>query len=118
MRVHHSLQIVTVVTTFAALAACSSNRRVRNQPDPAYSTVTLQWDSGPLDRSYNSERVDMEARHNQENSYPRADESSDQRVRRQSSETQDLDRRYAQGKAAHAKTMPPSDQDHHDKSHR
>ncbi len=122
MRHHRSVQIITVFT-FVMLAACASGRGARNQHDPNYVGASVQWDSGPLDRAYGRERADMDTRHNQENAYPRSDESSDQRVQRQASETQDLERRYARGKAAHAQTLPPSDDKHHhddpsDKSHR
>ncbi|HEX5179728.1 MAG TPA: hypothetical protein VFW04_10385 [Gemmatimonadaceae bacterium] len=112
MRVSRPVQIVTVFT-FVMLAACASGRGARNQPDPGYSGVNVQWDSGPLDRAYNHERADMVTRHNQENEYPRSGESSDQRAERQSFESQDLENRYARGKAAHSQTLPPSDGQHH-----
>jgi hypothetical protein len=115
MRDYRPVQIITVFT-FVMLAACASGRGARHQPDPSYSGVTVQWDSGPLDRAYGHERSDMDARHNQENAYPRSDESSDQRVQRQKSENDDLERRYTRGKAAHSDTLPPSDKQHHDDS--
>jgi len=113
MRDYRPVQIITVFT-FVMLAACASGRGTRNQPDPNYSAASVQWDSGPLDRAYGHERADMDTRHNHENAYPRADESQDQRVQRQSSENQDLERRYERARAAHSDTMPPADQRHHD----
>jgi hypothetical protein len=112
MRDYRSLQIITALT-FVMLAACASGRGTRNQPDPDYVGASVQWDSGPLDRAYGRERANMDARHNQENAYPRSDESSDQRVQRQSYENQDLELRYERGKAAHSQTLPPSDEKHH-----
>jgi hypothetical protein len=111
MRVQRSVQILTVLTTLATLAACSSyGRGSRNEPDPRYSTSTVVvWDSGPLDQEYNRERTNMDGRHNQEIANPRSGESSDQRVQRQGAEKQDLEHRYAQGKASHSKSLPPSD---------
>jgi hypothetical protein len=109
MRVQRSMQMVAVFATLATIAACSSyGRGTRNQPDPNYSSTTVVWDSGPLDQAYSHERTDMDARHSQEVANPRSGESSDQRVQRQTAEKQDLDQRYAQGKASHSKTLPQS----------
>lgn len=117
MRVSRPVQIITVFT-FVMLAACASARGTRNQPDSDDSGVNMQWNSGPLDRAYNQERADMITRHNQENAYPRSDESSHQRAERQSFESQDLERRYERGKAAHSQTLPPSDAQDPDHDHR
>lgn len=122
MRVQRSVQILTGLTTLATLAACSSmggRREARNEPDPSYSSasVAVVWDSGPLDQAYHQQRTDMDARHSQESANPRANESSDQRGQRQASENQDLERRYAQGKASHSKDLPPSDRQGHDDRH-
>jgi hypothetical protein len=87
---------------------------MREQPDANHASVSVQWDSGPLDQAYHHERSDMDARHSQEIASPRADESSDQRVQRQAAEDQDLEHRYAQGKASHSQTLPPSDRQGHD----
>jgi hypothetical protein len=114
MRVHRSLQILTALTTLAVLTACSSmGRQGRSDSDPAYSSTTVAWDSGPLDRDYKSQRSDMDTRHAQEVANPRAGESSDQAQQRQKSENDDLDSRYAKGKAAHSQTVPPGDQQAH-----
>jgi hypothetical protein len=116
MRVQRSVQILAGLTTLATLAACSSPGGRRNEPDPNYSTTaTVQWDSGPLDQAYRSERTDMDARHTQEIANPRAGESSDQTKQRHATESQDLESRYAQGKAAHAKSLPPSNRQGNDK---
>ena len=113
MRIHRSMQALTLVTTVAALTACGSMGG-RHQPDGNDTVVAAQWDSGPLDRAYQGERTDMDARHKQEIDNPRAGESSDQAKQRQTSESQDLDHRYAQGKASHSQSMPASDQKHDD----
>jgi hypothetical protein len=52
----------------------------------------------------------MLVRHKQEIDNPRADESSNQRDARQSKERQDLEARYARGKAAHSQSLPPKEQ--------
>ena len=117
MRIPRSMQALTLVTAAAALTACSSMGG-RHQPESNDTVVAAQWDSGPLDRSYQGEKTDLDARHQQEINNPRAGESQDQAKQRQSAESQDLERRYAQGKASHAQTLPPSDQkrdDHADK---
>jgi hypothetical protein len=114
MRLPRSVQILTVLTALGTLAACGSmGRGPRNDRDPNYSstTVAVVWDSGPLDRAYQGERSNMDTRHNQEIASPRADESADQRVQRQETENKDLETRYAQGKASHSNSLPPSD--HH-----
>jgi hypothetical protein len=109
MRVHRTLEILTVLTTLATLAACSSyGRGPRNEPGPNYAAVDVQWNSGPLDADYHRQRGEMDTRHTQEVANPRADESSDHRLQRHTSENQDLERRYAQGKTSHADHVPPS----------
>jgi hypothetical protein len=118
MRIHRSMQALTLVTTVAALTACGSMGG-RHQPEGNDAVVAVQWDSGPLDRSYQGEKTDMDARHQQEIANPRAGESSDQAKQRQTAESQDLEHRYAQGKASHAQTLPPADNkrdDHADKT--
>jgi hypothetical protein len=115
MRIHRSIQALTFVTAVAALSACGSMGG-RHQPDG--TVAVAQWDSGPLDRSYQGQKTDMDARHQQEIANPRAGESSDQAKQRQAAESKDLDNRYAQGKASHAQTMPAAEQkqdDHADK---
>jgi predicted small lipoprotein YifL len=116
MRIHRSIQALTLVTTVAALTACGSMGG-RHQPDDTVVAVQ-QWDSGPLDRSYQGQKTDMDARHQQEIANPRAGESPDQAKQRQTAESKDLDARYAQGKASHSQTMPAAEQkqdDHADK---
>jgi hypothetical protein len=111
MRLYRSVQILTGLATVATLGACTSyGRHTRSEPDPSYSaSVSVQWESGPLDQAYGRERTDMDARHTQEIASPRANESSDQRSKRQDTEKQGLERRYAQGKASHSHDLPPSD---------
>ena len=105
MRVHRHLKILITLTTLATLGACSSTgRQARSGAD-----VTVQWDSGPLDRAYTSEHADMVVRHNQEIANPRSDESADVRNQRQAAERQSLELRYARGKSAHSQTLPPSE---------
>lgn len=116
MRMPRSVQILTVLTTLATVAACSRyGRGYTGEPGPDYSSaVAVGWDSGPLDQDYQRQRADMDARHAQEIANPRAGESSDQMKARQSAESKDLDTRYAAGKASHAKSVPASDQGHDD----
>jgi predicted small lipoprotein YifL len=114
MRIHRSIQALTLITTVAALTACGSMGG-RHQPTDN-SVVAVQWDSGPLDRSYQGQKTDMDARHQQEIANPRAGESSDQAKQRQTAESKDLDNRYAQGKASHAQSMPAADQKQDDHS--
>jgi hypothetical protein len=116
MRIQRSVQVVAILTTVAAIAACASYGR-EQQPDQVNTVAVAQWDSGPLDRDYARERTTMDTRHQQEIANPRADESSDQRVQRHASENKDLEARYTAGKASHAQTLPPSDRAHDDKSH-
>ena len=110
MRIHRSIQALTLVTTVAALTACGSMGG-RHQPDD--TVAVAQWDSGPLDRSYQGQKTDMDTRHQQEVANPRAGESSDQAKQRQTAESKDLDDRYAQGKASHAQTMPAEQKQDH-----
>ena len=114
MRLQRSVQMLAVLGTLAALAACASyGREPRN--DPQVTTVAVaQWDSGPLDRDYARERTTMDNRHQQEIASPRNDESSDQRVQRHATENQNLEARYTAGKAAHAQSLPPSEKPHDD----
>jgi hypothetical protein len=107
MQVQRTLQLLTVAAAFAAVAACSSYGRENNRPDN--SVVAVQWDSGPLDQDYHRQRTEMDARHTQEISSPRADESSDQRTQRQTGENKDLERRYADAKTSHANVVPPAE---------
>jgi len=109
MRIQRSLQLLTVLTTLAALGACASYGR-EQQRDPQVTAVAVApWDSGPLDRDYARERTSMDNRHQQEMTSPRSDESSDQRAQRQTTENQDLQRRYEAGKVNHSQSLPPSD---------
>ena|ERR1019366_7817407 len=124
MRVHRTVQILTILT---ALAACSSGSATPNgQPDATAAAapvaaapvaapeptpapglaVNVRWDSGPLDLAYRHERDDMVARHAREIGDRRSTESADLRVRRQAAEKQTLELRYTRGKAAHSRTLP------------
>jgi len=114
MRVQRTVQVLTILTTLATFAACASYGREQERPAQGTTVAVVQWDSGPLDRQYASERTTMDNRHQQEIANPRADESSDQRVQRHASENQDLERRYTAGKASHAQSLPPSDRQAHD----
>ena len=105
MRVHRHLKILITLTTLASLGACASTGMGRGSS----AEVSVQWDSGPLDRSYQQERSSMDARHSQEIASPRSGESSDQRGQRQSAESKDLESRYARGKASHAQSLPGSE---------
>jgi hypothetical protein len=125
MRVRHSLQTLTILTTLAAcgspgatpdaapvaaapVAAPPVAEPAPAEPAPALA-VGVQWDSGPLDRAYRAERVDMDARHSRERTSPRANESSTERDHRQSSENKVLELRYTRGKASHARTLPAAE---------
>jgi hypothetical protein len=116
VRVQRSVQFLTVLMTLTTVVACGGmyGRGTRN-PSPEYS-ATVVWDSGPIDRDYNSQRTELEARHSQEIANPRAGESSDQMKDRQGAESKDLDARYAAGKASHSDSVPASDHGHDDKS--
>jgi hypothetical protein len=107
MSVQRSVHLLTVAAALGTLVGCSSSGPEHNRPDQ--NAVAVQWDSGPIDQDYHRQRTDMDARHTQEMSSPRADESSDQRTQRQTSESKDLDKRYADGKASHAKAVPPAE---------
>ena len=108
MHVHRHIRTLITLTALASvgsLVACSPfGRRPQSGVD-----LSVQWDSGPLDRQYGREHSDMLVRHNAEIATPRADESSNQRDSRQSKERQDLEARYARGKAAHSQSLPPSE---------
>ena len=114
MRLQRSVQMLAVLGTLAAIAACASYGREPRQ-DPQVTTVAVaSWDSGPLDRDYASQRTTMDNRHQQEIANPRNDESSDQRVQRHATENQDLEARYTAWKASHAQMLPPSEKPHDD----
>ncbi len=117
MRTPRSTHILSVLTALTTLAACGTYGRhgIRNEPTTEYS-ATLVWDSGPIDQDYQHRRADLEARHAQEDSSPRDGESNDQRAQRHDSERKDLDNRYAQGKASHARNVPSGD-GHDDRPH-
>jgi hypothetical protein len=106
MRIPSSLHLLTACSTLVLFTACSSNH-ARQANDGGYS-VSATWDSGPLDRSYQSERTSMEARHSDEMQHARPNESADQRDQRQSAEKADLEDRYTRGKQQHSNTLPPS----------
>lgn len=121
MRVHRSIQILTIVTTIAACSspgqtadatpvaaapAAAPTVEVAAAPDPV--AVNVNWDSGPLDRAYHTERVALDARHAREVASPIVGESATLRVQRQANENQALELRYTQGKTAHARVMPPA----------
>jgi hypothetical protein len=123
MRVHRSIQILTILTT---ITACSSPGEAATaqpaaaepappaaaEPAPSASptiAVNLRWDSAPLDRAYHSERADLDARHARETARPGADESAKVRVQRQENENQALERRYTRGKDSHARSLPPAE---------
>jgi hypothetical protein len=105
MRVHRYLTTLTTLTMLVTFASCAPYGG-RGQSE---TEISVRWDSGPLDRSYNRERDVMTVRHNQEIANPRAGEDSDQRSHRQSAERKDLDDRYAKGKAAHSDRLPDSE---------
>src|ERR1019366_9054354 len=106
MRVHRQFRTLLTLATVASLAACAPYGR----QSESSAVVSVRWDSGPLDRAYNSAHADMIARHNQEIATPRSDESADVRNQRQAAEKQNLELRYARGKSAHSDTLPPSEQ--------
>jgi len=118
MRMQRSVQILGILTTFTALAACQSygSGRMHEQPTVEYS-ATVAWDSGPLDSDYQRQRSDMETRHTQEIAAPRDGESGDQMKQRHSNESKDLDDRYEQGKTQHAKAVPSGRQERDDQKH-
>ncbi len=110
-----SVQILTVFMTLATVVACGTYGRGTRNPSPEYS-ATVVWDSGPIDRDYNGQRTELEARHSQEIANPRAGESAEQMKGRHAAESKDLDTRYAAGKASHSNSVPASDQGHDDRS--
>ena len=124
MRVHRSIQILTMLTTItacsspgeaataqpdAAPAAAEPAPPVAAAPAPVTIAINARWDSAPLDRAYRSERVDLDARHAREIARPSAGESVKIRVERQSNENQALERRYTKGKNSHARELPPAE---------
>ncbi len=70
-------------------------------PEPPAST---------LDRSYQAERANLEARHRQEFAQPPAGESPAALSQRQEAEHQALDQRYQQARGSGKATMPPPQQ--------
>jgi hypothetical protein len=110
MRIERSLQVLTVLTTLATVAACSTYGRggMHQQASPGDVSVAV-WDSGPIDQDYQHQRSDLDKRHDQEVANPRAGESADQMKQRQATESKDLDTRYAAGKASHAAKVPDGD---------
>lgn len=110
MQISRSLQFLTAVSAFALVSACSTGRRGPDgYVDANYSAGGGQWDSGPLDRSYQQERDATDVRHTQELANPPAGEDHDQTVARQSAENKDVETRYKQGQASHATSMPKAD---------
>jgi Zn-finger nucleic acid-binding protein len=79
---------------------------VINERRPGIS-LSVRWDSGPLDRDYRRERSELDALHARERAHPREDENADRRGRRQADESSRLELRYKRGKADHAHGMPP-----------
>jgi len=63
-----------------------------------------------LDRSYQAERANLEARHRQEFARPPAGESPAALSQRQEAEHQDLQQRYQQARASGKETMAPKQQ--------
>ncbi|MBI3791798.1 MAG: hypothetical protein HY275_13095 [Gemmatimonadetes bacterium] len=102
MRVTRAL---TYLSLAATLAACSG-QHLRTEPDPMHDSGTLTWDSGPLDRDFQKERVALDDRHRREGESPKADESRDQMIARHAMETKDLQARYDRGKALHSQSLP------------
>ena len=131
MRITRSIQFLAILAT---AAACSSNGDAAAVPAaappppaaepapapapvvvapapvvverPSGVSVSLRWDSGPLDRDYRRERAALDARHARE-ARERADEKADARARRQAAETRALEDRYNRGKKEHARGLPP-----------
>ena len=124
MRIHRTIQFLTIVATFTA---CSSpaNSAAAAVPDAAPAAdvpapapapvaqagvaVNLRWDSAPLDADYRRQRADLDALHVRERAAPRAGETTIQINTRQASESKALELRYTQGKTAHARTLPPDE---------
>jgi hypothetical protein len=114
MRIRNTIQLLTALTMISTIAACGG-RHARN--DDGYSTATVEWDSGPLDREYRREHDAMLARHADEAAHARADESADRRSSRQAAERQDLEDRYQRGKQQHMKSLPASNHEHDRDNH-
>jgi hypothetical protein len=74
---------------------------------PSGVSLSVRWDSRPLDREYQRERAALDARHARELAQARADEKADARARRQAEETRALEDRYERGKKQHARGLPP-----------
>ena len=126
MRVVRSVQFLTLLATFTACstpgAAADATPAAAADAAPAPAAapvaapaadpapgvaVNVRWDSGPLDLAYRNEHTDLLARQKVEISHPRAGESAPQRDKRQATERSALEVRYTQGKASHARSLPP-----------
>jgi hypothetical protein len=59
--------------------------------------------------AYRTEHSALVARQTVEISHPRAGESAGQRDKRQATERSALEVRYTQGKASHARSLPPAE---------
>jgi hypothetical protein len=122
MRVHRSLQFLTILATFTA---CSAPAATPDAAPPAAVAAPMpvaaapvaepapvvaldaRWDPRPLDVEYRRERDNMDSRFRVEIKTPRSGESADQRDRRHEGERKSLELRYSRGKASHARGMPP-----------
>ena len=125
MRMNRTMQFLTIVATVAAYSAPADSAASPPAAAPAAAapadpapaapapvveapvTLTVHWDSGPLDLAYRHEHEALEARHSREIASPRAGESAERRRERQEAENKALELRYSRGKAAHARTLPP-----------
>jgi hypothetical protein len=106
MRTTPYLKTVIAISTVALFAACTpTNSSGSNVSASGYAS----WSSVPLDNDYHRQHSEMVVRHQQEDSYPSANESSDQRHARHDNEDKDLDKRYEKGKKDHRDSMPDSD---------
>ena len=114
MRIRHTIQLITALTTVSAFAACSAHH---TRYADGTSTASVEWDSGPLDREYRHEKEVMEARHRDEIARERADESAERREARQKAEREDLEDRYERSKKGHLKRLIASLHDHDKDEH-
>ncbi len=115
MRTRHIATLALAVAMLTVVSACTSHHA---RHDDAYNASTGEWDSGPLDRDYQSRRAEMERRHADEVAHARADESAERREARQAAERQDLEDRYRRAKERHMNRLPDSndrdrDRDNH-----
>jgi hypothetical protein len=114
MRIRTSIQLLAAISLVSTVAACGGGGRAHRDNE----VVAVQWDSGPLDRDYQRQRADMEARHRDEVAHARADEAAEARDARQAAEKKDLEDRYQRAKEGHMNNLPPSNHDHdHDGDH-